>query len=63
MDFAKAIRDLIVERLRRYRDAGLGDPEERHKVEAAGGADGDALAAARRVLEEARGLRGVVEAG
>ena len=63
VDCAEAIRDLIVERLRRYRDAGLGDPEERHKVEAAGRADEAVLAAARRVLAEARGLRSVVERG
>ncbi|HZO53054.1 MAG TPA: PH domain-containing protein [Bryobacteraceae bacterium] len=53
VDCAEAIRDLVVERLRRYRDAGLGDPDDRHKTEAAG----DAVAAARRVLEEARALR------
>ena len=59
VDCAEAIRDLVVERLRRYRDAGLGDPDDWHKVEA--GMGGDAVEAARRVLEEARGLRGVVE--
>jgi membrane protein YdbS with pleckstrin-like domain len=60
VDCAEAIRDLIVDRLRQYRDAGLGDPDERHRLEDAP-ADSDAFAAAVRVLEEARRLRAVVE--
>lgn len=44
---ADGIRDLILERLRRYRDAGLGDPEDAPT----------ALTAARDVLDEARKLR------
>lgn len=61
------IRDLILERLRRFRAAGLGDPEDhRHEtghppagpaVTAAAHVDADALAAARELLAEARALR------
>jgi len=51
---ANAIRDLMVERLRQYRDSGLG--------EAAAPAPRDqALEAARTVLAEARALREVVK--
>jgi membrane protein YdbS with pleckstrin-like domain len=59
---ATAIRDLIVERLRRYREAGLGDPDERTSmatkvdlVQPQGPTD--ALAAAHEVLHETRALR------
>jgi len=59
VDNAPAIRDLILERLKQLRDAGLGDPEqpqiETADEEAAptpGVAD-----AARELLEEARALR------
>ncbi len=48
---ADALRDLIAERLRRYRDAGLGDPDQPLETIA------DPHAAALRVLEEARALR------
>ncbi len=44
---AKGIRDLILERLRRYRDSGIGDPDDAPT----------ALAAAKEVLEETRQLR------
>lgn len=50
VDNAEAIRDLMIERLREYRDAGLGDPDEQH------GPDG-----ATELLGEARALRGWVE--
>lgn len=50
VDNAEAIRDLMIERLREYRDAGLGDPDEQH------GPDG-----ATELLAEARALRGWVE--
>jgi membrane protein YdbS with pleckstrin-like domain len=46
VDNAETIRDLILERLRRYKDSGLGDPDEPHT----------ALAAAKEVLDEARML-------
>lgn len=49
---AEGLRDLIVERLRRYRDAGLGDPEKHAPL--------DANAAAAELLAEARALRAAV---
>lgn len=54
VDNGETIRDLIAERLRQYRDTGLGDPDAR--VESAG----DAGTAARAVLAEVRALRAVV---
>jgi membrane protein YdbS with pleckstrin-like domain len=58
---ADEIRDLILERLRRFRESGLGDPEEKsHAIapalSAAPGTD-DLLAAARELATEARALR------
>ena len=62
---AQEIRDLIGERLRRFREAGLGDPEE--KVTAAAvprtrdvSISPDALIAARELAAEARSLRTVL---
>jgi hypothetical protein len=52
VDNAEAIRDLIVERLRVYRDSGLGE-----KTVEAG--EPGALEAAREVLGEVRALRGL----
>lgn len=52
VDNAQALRDLILERLRRYRDAGLGDPDQ--PVHAA---THDPHESALRVLAEARALR------
>jgi uncharacterized membrane protein YdbT with pleckstrin-like domain len=49
---AAAIRDLIVERLRHYRDSGLGDAPVRAAVD-----DPSAIAAARALLDEASALR------
>lgn len=57
---APEIRDLILERLRRFRESGLGDPDEptpattstTHPATA-----GDALAAARELLAAAKALR------
>lgn len=50
VDDAEAIRDLIVERLRLYRDSGLGEKT----VEAR---EAPALSAAREVLQETKALR------
>jgi uncharacterized membrane protein YdbT with pleckstrin-like domain len=50
---AEEIRDLILARLRKLRDAGLGDPDDQQ----AEATEGGAVAAARRVLDEARALR------
>jgi uncharacterized membrane protein YdbT with pleckstrin-like domain len=53
---ANAIRDLIVERLRQYRDSGLGEPAAH-----SGPASDHAIDAARAVLAEARALREQLE--
>lgn len=53
---ASEIRDLILERLRLFRQSGLGDPDD-HQVESAQPPPGDALAAAQELLTEARALR------
>lgn len=61
---ATEIRDLMLERLRRWRDTGLGDPDEAPAEDAVSArplAATDALlAAARCVLAEAQTLRKVV---
>jgi hypothetical protein len=60
VDNAVELRDLILDRLRRFREAGLGDPDDQHANPAADttvSADGGALAAAKDVLAEARALR------
>jgi len=57
VDIANEIRDLIGDRLRQYRDAGLGESER----VAHAAANGDAIAAANGVLEEARALRVAVQ--
>ncbi|MBL9213918.1 MAG: PH domain-containing protein [Opitutaceae bacterium] len=59
VDNAGEIRDLILERLRLFRAAGLGDPDD---PEPAAGSPppSDALAAARELLAEARALRQVL---
>lgn len=61
---AAEIRDLILERLRRYREAGLGDPDETAPAPVPGpdaaaamGDSGLVHAAAREMLAEARALR------
>jgi membrane protein YdbS with pleckstrin-like domain len=55
---AEEIRELVLARLRRFRESGLGDPEEtpagRHDR---GEPAADALSAAREVLRECRALR------
>jgi hypothetical protein len=64
VDNAQEVRDLILERLRSFREAGLGDPDD-HTVEVAQSAASlpstasseDTLKAARELLEEARALR------
>ena len=49
----EALRDLIVERLRHYRDAGLGDPDQPAPTH-------DPHDSALRVLAEAKALRGAM---
>ncbi|MFO1458600.1 MAG: PH domain-containing protein [Verrucomicrobiota bacterium] len=60
VDNAEQIRDLITERLRQFRESGLGDPDElRRKPHGIGPGPGnqDALESAREVLAEVRALR------
>lgn len=59
VDNAEEIRDLILERLRRYRAAGLGDPDDHAEHAPAPVADGSAtaLAAAQELLAETKELR------
>jgi len=57
VDEAEGLRDLLTERLRRYRDAGLGDPGDHAPVAAP---VATAEAAAKELLAEARRLRGVL---
>ena len=58
---AVEIRDLVLNRLRHFRESGLGDPDEFQR-----GPDSthnpDAVAAARELLAETRRLRQVIEA-
>ena len=67
VDNANQIRDLILERLRLFRQAGLGDPDDAHAESPTSPAvapipapDDSALLAAREVLQEARALRQVL---
>jgi len=60
VDNAEQVRDLILDRLRRMRDAGLGDPDDRHRqaLTPEPGASAELLrAAARELLDAARALR------
>lgn len=61
VDNAQEIRDLILDRLRHFRETGLGDPDEHHAAApesaAAAPAPADTLAAAQELLAEARALR------
>lgn len=70
VDNATEVRDLILERLRLFRAAGLGDPDDHHEVGAPAtslpsqttSAGQPALAAAQEMLSEARALRAAVHA-
>jgi membrane protein YdbS with pleckstrin-like domain len=53
VDNAEQVRDLILDRLRRFRDAGLGDPDDAQAHAPTPGA----LDAARELLAETRALR------
>jgi hypothetical protein len=60
VDNAEQVRDLILDRLRRLRDAGLGDPDDRrHHGPATAPGDSTELlrAALRELLDAARALR------
>jgi membrane protein YdbS with pleckstrin-like domain len=57
VDNAEAVRDLILERLKRFRDSGLGDPDDhRHHAAAEAPADPGTLAAAIALRDAARDL-------
>ena len=57
IDNAERIRDMMLERLRRLRDPGLGDPDEAHHEAAAPAGDNPLMVAALELLSEARALR------
>ena len=64
VDNANEVRDLVQERLRAFRQAGLGDPDDIHSGESASPSPpphdsppSSALTAARELLQEARRLR------
>jgi membrane protein YdbS with pleckstrin-like domain len=61
VDNAAEVRDLILARLRRFRESGLGDPDEHTQPTGARApsvpADREVLAAARELAEEALALR------
>jgi hypothetical protein len=60
VDNAEEVRDLILERLRRFRETGLGDPDEARDKYSSGPLDADGKTlqgAAVEVLTEARNLR------
>jgi uncharacterized membrane protein YdbT with pleckstrin-like domain len=63
VDDAPAIRDLILERLKRLRDAGLGDPDAvaDEEVDPMMVAPSSLLDAAREMVEEAKALRRAVQ--
>lgn len=66
VDHAEEIRDLILERLRQYRESGLGDPDEAGHTPIIGTPSSiraDTLAAARELLAEARSLRKQIQGG
>lgn len=58
---ATEIRDLILTRLRQFREAGLGDPDDQRRAEAPAAAPSstasEPILAARELLEETRALR------
>lgn len=67
VDNADQIRDLILERLRLFRETGLGDPDEprtfvaaQTELQVSAHGPADALAASHELLEEARALRRAV---
>ena len=57
---ANEIRDLMVERLRHYRDSGLGDPTHGESATAGWTSEGEA---AQVILDEVRALRAVLVPG
>lgn len=63
VDNAAEIRDLVRERVRRFRDTGLGDPDDAPALPPGGeAADAELASAARELLAEARALRSAATA-
>jgi Bacterial PH domain len=62
VDNAEAIRDLVVDRMKRARGAGLGDPDDAPPAAPDSGTSTDLLAAARELAIEAALLRAAVHA-
>jgi hypothetical protein len=64
VEHATEIRDLILDRLRHFRESGLGDPDEKQAPPTVHPADpgAEVVSAARELLAETRELRRVVEA-
>lgn len=58
---AAEIRDLILERLRRFRETGLGDPDDARTSGQAEVVANDSLSAAQALIAEAHALRRTVE--
>jgi uncharacterized membrane protein YdbT with pleckstrin-like domain len=65
---AAEIRDLIAERLKRFQEAGLGDPDEKIVTTAGvgisrdgNGVSGEALGAAQDLVKEARALKAALQ--
>jgi membrane protein YdbS with pleckstrin-like domain len=54
---AEAIRDLVQDRLRHYKDSGLGDPDQDQAAPRHAAASPDLAAAAAALRDEARALR------
>lgn len=68
VDNAPEIRDLILTRLKRFRQAGLGDPDEQNLAETpdptvASAVRSDAIVAARELLAELRDWRESINSG
>jgi uncharacterized membrane protein YdbT with pleckstrin-like domain len=57
VDNAEQLRDLIVDRLRHYRDAGLGDREPHHKPASVNEAAAELLAAAKSLRSAVQQVR------
>jgi len=57
VDDAEAVRDLVLDRLRRFRDSGLGDPDDhKHAPAAPVATDASPLDAATALRDAARAL-------
>jgi hypothetical protein len=62
VDNSREIRDLILARLKKFRDSGLNDPDEIDRDEQTAGGSDASLVAARELLAEVRSLRSSLSA-